>query len=271
VATFSGLQITKACTGYKLSASDSSDSLSTTSTAFAITAASASTIEVISGNNQSATLGAAFGAPLVVEVLNGTNPVSGASVTFSAPALTSASGTFSNSTNTITATTGTNGQLSENITANLLGGQYTVTATTPGATSPADFTLLNGENFTVNGSATSPLYPGSSQPINLSITNPNPENITVTSGSITLGVTTNKSACVGSKNFTLSQNLLVNVVVPPGTWSLSTLSPAIPPGDWPVLKMLDLQDSPPGSGNGNQDACENATLTLTWGAGATGS
>ncbi len=270
VATFSGLQITKACTGYKLSASDSSDSLSTTSTAFAITA-SANTITVISGNNQSATQGAAFAAPLVVEVTNGSNPVSGASVTFSAPALTSASGTFSNSTNTITATTGTNGQLSENFTANSSGGQYTVTATTPGATSPADFTLLNGENITVNGSITPKLYPGTGQPINLSITNPNPENITVALGSITLGVTTNKVGCVGSANFTLSQNLLVNVVVPPGTWSLSTLSPAIPSGDWPVLKMLDLQDSPPGSGNGNQDACENAALTLSWGGTASGS
>ncbi len=72
VANFSGLQITKVCTGYKLSATDASDSLTVTSSAFAITAASANAISVVSGNNQSATQGAAFSAPLVVEVTTNT-------------------------------------------------------------------------------------------------------------------------------------------------------------------------------------------------------
>ena len=59
-------------------------------------------------------------------------PCPGASVTFTAPAST-ASGVFSNSTNTITALTNASGQLSEAFTANTIaGGPYTVTAVVGG-------------------------------------------------------------------------------------------------------------------------------------------
>ena len=128
---------------------------------------------MVSGNNQSATQGDGFASPLVVKVTDQyNNPVSGASVKFMAPS-SGASGTFSNSSDTITAPTLSDGTLSEGFTANDTGGGYTVTATT-GTLTPADFSLLNGMNFSISGNTSTAFYPGTTQSVDLSITNPNP-------------------------------------------------------------------------------------------------
>src|SRR5439155_480412 len=71
------------------------------------------------------------------------NPVPGVSETNTAPASSVASGLFTNSTTTITATTNGSGQLSEAFTANTHAGAYTVTATFTGAPTPASFSLTN--------------------------------------------------------------------------------------------------------------------------------
>jgi hypothetical protein len=270
VASFPGLQVTTACIGYTLTATDAADSnISVVSSPFNVTAGSANAISVVSGNNQSATQGAAFAKPLVVEVTDQYgNLVPNASVIFKAPT-SGASGTFSDSSNTITSTTGSNGQLSESFTANNTGGQYTVAATTPGASTPADFTLLNGENFTINGSipASTPLYPGTSQPVDLVITNPNPESITVALGSVSVSITTTplppSTSCPASNYaFVPSPTPTMNVVIPAGsTMSLSQLS--VPEADWPSISMIDTST--------NQDNCEGATLNFTWSATGSGS
>ena len=262
VASFPGLQVTTACTGYTLTATDAADSnISVVSSPFNVTAGSAYTISLVSGNNQSATQGVAFANPLVVKVTDQYgNPVNNASVTFKAPT-SGASGTFSNSSNTITTSTGSNGQASESFTANNTGGQYNVTVTTPGVSTPATFVLLNGENFTVNGSipASTPLYPGTSQPVDLSITNPNPEPITVGSGSVSVVIT--PSAGCPASYFTLSQGSFT-VSIPAGsTKSLSDLG--ISNTNWPVISMIDTTT--------NQDACEGATLNFIWTATGSGS
>jgi len=263
VASFSGLQITKACTDYKLSATDTSDSLTAASTAFAITAASPNAIAVYSGTNQSATQGAAFANPLVVVVTNAGNPVSGASVTISAPALTTASGTFSNSSNTITATTGTNGQLSESFTANLLGGPYTVVATTPGATTPANFSLLNGMNFSISGNTSKAFSPGMTQSVDLSITNPNPssDELTVNSSSLSFTVAPDAShSLCQSSWFTLNKGSWSVTVQGGATESLTDLGVAT--GNLPTVTMIDTVTK--------QDACKGANLTLHWSANGNG-
>ena len=92
---------------------------------------------------QSATVSTAFGTPLAVTIKDaGSNPLSGVSVTFTAPG-TSPSGTFSNSTNTITATTNSSGIASAPFTANATsGGPYTVTASSSGLAT-VNFSLTN--------------------------------------------------------------------------------------------------------------------------------
>jgi len=66
----------------------------------------------------------------------------GVNVTFTAPS-TGASGTFANSSNTITLQTLANGTISAPFTANLSGGMYMVTLVATGVSSPPSFTLTN--------------------------------------------------------------------------------------------------------------------------------
>jgi hypothetical protein len=114
----------------------------------------AANITVSSGSPQSAMINTAFAQPLVVLVKdNFGNPVSGATVTFTAPALTGASGTFGNLSNTITGTTDANGMLSESFTADGTAGGYTVTASI-NAGVPASFSLFNTTVIVVGDSIT---------------------------------------------------------------------------------------------------------------------
>jgi hypothetical protein len=103
---------------------------------FALTNTSGSTeiLTATSGGGQSATVSTAFALPLVATVTNGGNPVSGVSVTFTAPA-SGASGLFATAT-TDTEVTGSNGQATSKIfTANSTAGGYNVVASSTGLTS----------------------------------------------------------------------------------------------------------------------------------------
>ncbi len=102
-------------------------------------------IAATSGTPQSATVSTAFANPLVATVTDvDGNPVSGASVTFTAPAL-APSGTFANGKATETDTTDANGNAtSTTFTADAtVGGPYLVTATVTGVATPATFSLTN--------------------------------------------------------------------------------------------------------------------------------
>jgi len=95
-------------------------------------------------NPQSATVGTAYASTLSATVMQGSNPVSGATVTFSAPT-SKASGTFaSNGTSTETDTTNSSGvATSTAFTANTVAGSADVGASVSGATSSASFILTN--------------------------------------------------------------------------------------------------------------------------------
>ena len=107
-------------------------------------ATAAPTITATLGTPQSAMVTATFATALQATVKDSSgNLLSGASVTFTAPATTGPSGTFGGSA-TATVSTGTNGvAVAPAFTADTLAGGYTVTATTTGATSPASFSLTN--------------------------------------------------------------------------------------------------------------------------------
>ena len=95
------------------------------------------------GDNQSAKVNAAFADPLVVTLTENAfdKPLPDAAVSFTAPA-SGPSGSFSNSTASISGTTDANGQISEAFTANTQVGSYTVTAADAGSDS-ASFSLSN--------------------------------------------------------------------------------------------------------------------------------
>src|SRR5207248_2324827 len=128
-----------------------------TPTSFSLTnTTTPATITATSGTPQSTTVATPFGSSLVVTVRDASNnPVAGVTVTFTAPATTGASGTFSNSTTTITATTDVNGQVSEAITADTHAGAFTVSAAASGVVTPTSFSLTNTAGAAATISATS--------------------------------------------------------------------------------------------------------------------
>jgi hypothetical protein len=95
------------------------------------------------GTPQIADVSAPFGIALQATVTDMNGPVQGATVTFTAPS-TGASGTFPG--NQITATAITNGAgvaTAPAFTADSTAGNYTLSATVPGAASSANFALTN--------------------------------------------------------------------------------------------------------------------------------
>ena len=105
----------------------------------------ATSIVTTSGSGQSGAVATAFASPLVATVLDQHGfPMAGVSVTETAPAAgPTATGTFSNSTNTITGLTNGLGQLPEVFTANTVPGTYTVSASAVGVATPTTFSLTN--------------------------------------------------------------------------------------------------------------------------------
>jgi alpha-tubulin suppressor-like RCC1 family protein len=107
----------------------------------------AASLAITAGDKQSAAPGAGFAVNLQVKVTDGGgNPVSGVTVTFTAPS-TGASGAFTGGASTATATTDAQGTATAPaFTANDQAGDYTVTASAPGAATPATFHLTNSSS-----------------------------------------------------------------------------------------------------------------------------
>jgi uncharacterized protein (DUF2147 family) len=120
-----------------------------------IAPAAPSIVSFFSGSGQSATVNNAFANPLAARVTDQfNNPISGVTVTFTAPT-TGASGSFTGGANTITATTDINGIATTSFTANTIAGTYSVLANIQGGTTPAAFSLTN-----VAGNAASLAFTG---------------------------------------------------------------------------------------------------------------
>jgi hypothetical protein len=169
VASFTGCAITKAGTGYQLTASSATNtSLTAPANAnpFNISAGNASQVTPASGGGQSATATATFTSPLVATVADANgNPVSGTAVTFAGPS-TGASVTFAATGCTANpqpyscvVTSGSNGQVTSSaFTANTTLGSYTISASATG-TSSASFSESNVQTAiaslaTANGGST---------------------------------------------------------------------------------------------------------------------
>jgi uncharacterized delta-60 repeat protein len=107
-----------------------------------VDAAAPAGISPTAGNNQNTPVNRAFADALQVTVKDAFGDlVSGASVTFTAPA-TGAGGSFSNGSNSIVVTTDTSGVASATFTANSLTGSYGVMATISGVI-PTSFSMTN--------------------------------------------------------------------------------------------------------------------------------
>jgi len=123
---------------------------------FSLTNVSAppASITATGGTPQSATVNSAFTTAFQVTVKDASNnPVSGATVTFTAPG-SGASGTFAGGVNT--ATTNSSGIATSAVfTANAVAGTYTLTASVAGVGTSANFSLTNLAGSAANIAATS--------------------------------------------------------------------------------------------------------------------
>ena len=127
---------------------DANSMAATKSLSVTVTATAAPSVTATSGTPQSATIDTAFGATLTATVRNGGGqPQAGVTVTFTAPAQTGPSGAFAGGLNT--ATTNASGVATSAVfTANsIAGGPYVVSASIPGAATPASFLLTNNSKL----------------------------------------------------------------------------------------------------------------------------
>ena len=109
----------------------------------ALSGASTPALAASGGTPQTTTVSTAFAAALQATVTNGGNPVSGVTVTFTAPG-SGASGTFAGGSTTAIATTGSNGiAVAPAFTASSKAGSYVVTATASGVAGSVSFSLTN--------------------------------------------------------------------------------------------------------------------------------
>ena len=153
-------------------------------------------VTIGAGNNQSATILTAFATALSVTVKDANSVVIPSfNVTFTANAGSNGqSGTFSNSTGTITVATNASGLASSGtFTANNKVGSYTVTATA-GSVS-ATFNLTNTPGAPANIAVTS--GSGQSAPIRTAFTNPLIATVTDAGGNPVPGVTVTFTAPTG--------------------------------------------------------------------------
>jgi len=130
-------------------------------------------LQIVSGNNQSATVNAAFGAPLVVQVNNGAAPVAGATVNFT---VTSGSATLSSST----AITNSLGQAQVSVTAGSVANGVVIMATVSGLTLTFNLTITPA-GPSINPAITLTSVPpfGSSAPLTGSVSGVPPANYVV--------------------------------------------------------------------------------------------
>jgi adhesin/invasin len=139
LAAFNDLRIAEI--GTKRLRATANEEIPAESNTFQIVAGAAAAITAIGGTPQSATVSHQFPLALQTQVKDSAgNPVSGVTVTFSAPP-SGPSGTFAG---TITVTTDGNGiATAPRLTANSQAGSFMVTAAATGVASPAVFALTN--------------------------------------------------------------------------------------------------------------------------------
>jgi hypothetical protein len=134
------------------------------------TSSTPASITATSGSSQSAAINTAFSSPLIATVKDqSSNPVSGATVTFTAPS-SGQSCTFTGGVTTITTTTNAQGQAQVSITANATAGNYNVTASVAGVATTATFSLTNISGSS-NAGYNEPLFYTNSQRTIVTINN----------------------------------------------------------------------------------------------------
>ena len=161
-------------------------------------------ITATAGTGQSTIVGSAFVTNLAATVTESGNPVSGVSVTFTAPG-SGASGTFANSTNTETVTTNASGiATASQFTANAIQGNYNVVATATGVPGSASFNLTNIIGPATHFSVSAPASATAGSAFSFTVTALDQFNNTTTGYAGTVHFTSSDGSAVLPANSTLT-------------------------------------------------------------------
>jgi hypothetical protein len=258
-----------------------------------ITGGTPTTIAVSSGAGQTGTVGTAFTNPLVALVTDAfNNPVSGATVTFTAPAATGASSTVLASTNggtclatggtavaSCTATTNASGLASSlTLTADTHAGTYNVAATSAGTTpNPVNFSGTNtaattNDNMAITAGNNQSVSVGAGYPtamtVNIvdSFNNPVP-NMVVTFTSPASGASGTFGSCSGGNNGSFTTCLVATNAA--GNASASTFTANHSAGAFSVATSAAGDATPPSFSETNK-AGTATTIAVSSGATQTG-
>jgi hypothetical protein len=143
----------------------------------------------------------------------------------------------------------------------------TITGTggSPSVTKQTSVTLVvstpsRSNGFTISGNLTAAFAPGVSQPLNLSLTNPNNFDLAITNLTVAVQITSAPKATTAHpcspSDFQVTQ-FAGGYPVKLLSGLTATLSQrGFPSAQWPQVKMLDTTS--------NQDGCKGATIKLNY-------
>jgi hypothetical protein len=181
---------------------------------------------------------------------------SGATATWS-PSSTVASTAAGATLNVQTATSTPTGTFNLSISGTgTINGQPSVQSAT------VALVVSQSQSLQISGDATGLLTPGTTVPLNLTLTNPYNFTLQVSGISIAMQEGTSNAGCSASQNFTLKQlGATVYPLALPAGASRTLSQLGVLDRDMPKLNMINQP--------WNQDACKNATVRLTYSGSAT--
>lgn len=111
-----------------------------------------------------------------------------------------------------------------------------------------------GAHFTVTGNAPGVLYPGTSSTIDLSFTNDTNEAINVPAGALKITISSPRSSCPASPNFSVVRSLTTTIRIPKSATNESLADLHVTSRFWPVISMVTT--------HATQDPCAGMAITL---------
>jgi hypothetical protein len=139
-------------------------------------------------------------------------------------------------------------------------GTGTIAGKATSRSTAATLVVRKTQDFRIAGNLTTPLAPGSREPLDLALTNPYGFNLRITNLGVSIAGT-NKAGCSAAQNFAVTQIPAARYPITLPARQTRTLGQlGIPDSDKPQVEMLNQP--------WNQDACKNATMTFQYSGSA---
>ena len=117
----------------------------------------------------------------------------------------------------------------------------------------------SGKPFNISGNVSGLLSPGVARPLNLTLSNPNNKQVSITNLTVTVQAVTKAPAAVGScttADYAVTQYSGPYPVSVPGGANVTLADLGVAQQSWPQVRMINRP--------ANQDGCKGATLTLAY-------